>query len=105
MADKGFGSNANFDLLEENDLKYIIPLRRNNSSFDTSKLEAGNKSEFDGYFLFNERPIWYYKTAQTIVYIDNDLKNEEEKDYIMRIEKNLRASLKRDSLNGSSSLA
>jgi transposase len=89
VADKGFGSKANFDLLEKNELKYIIPLRRNNCLFDTSKLEAGNKSEFEGYFLFNERPIWYYRTAGTIVYIDNDLKNEEEKDYIMRIEKKL----------------
>jgi len=89
VADKGFGSKANFDLLEENDIQYIVPLRRNSSLFDTSKLEVGNKSAFDGYFLFNERPVWFYKTSDTVVYIDNDLKNEEEKDYIMRIEKNL----------------
>jgi transposase len=89
VADKGFGSKANFDLLEENGIKYIVPLRRNSGTFDMSKLEKGSKSEFDGYFLFNERPIWYYKTAEAIVYIDNDLKNDEEKDYILRIEKNL----------------
>lgn len=89
VADKGFGSKANFDLLEESDIKYIIPLRRNSSLFDTSKLQSGNKAELDGYFLFNERPIWHYRTTETIVYIDNDLKNEEEKDYIKRIEKNL----------------
>jgi len=89
VADKGFGSEANFKLLEENNLKYIVPLRRSSLAFDTAKLEKGNKKEFDGYFVFNERPIWYYKTPEVIVYIDNDLKVAEEKDYILRIEKNL----------------
>jgi len=89
VADKGFGSKANFDLLEQSGIKYIIPLRRNNGMFDTSKLEKGSKAEFDGYFLFNERPIWYYKTKDAIIYLDSDLKNEEEKDYILRIEKKL----------------
>ena len=89
VADKGFGSKANFDLLEGTGIRYIVPLRRNNALFDTSKLEAANKSAFDGYFLFNERPIWFYKLDGIMVYLDSDLKNEEEKDYILRIEKNL----------------
>lgn len=89
VADKGFGSQANFDMLEENGLSYIIPLRRNNSLFNTYTIERGNKADFDGYFIFNERPIWYYKTKGIMVYLDNDLKNEEEKDYLNRIEKNL----------------
>jgi transposase len=89
VADKGFGSKTNFELLDESKIQYIVPLRRNNGLFDASKLELGSKSAFDGYFMFNERPIWYYTTVETIVYLDNDLKNEEEKDYLMRIEKNL----------------
>jgi len=89
VADKGFGSEANFKLLEESSLKYIVPLRRSSNAFDTSKIEKGNKGEFDGYFVFNDRPIWYYKTPGVIVYIDNDLKTAEEKDYILRIEKKL----------------
>jgi transposase len=89
VADKGFGSMANFNLLDESGLKYIVPLRRSSSMFDYSKLETGNKSEFEGYFLFNKRPIWFYRTTEAIVYVDNDLKNEEEKDYIARIESGL----------------
>ena len=89
VADKGFGSKANFELLNESGIRYIVPLRRNNGMFDMSRLEKGNKSDLDGYFLFNGRPIWYYDAADVIVYIDNDLKFEEEKDYILRIEKQL----------------
>jgi transposase len=87
VADKGFGSKANFDLLEECGIKYIVPLRRNNGMFDSGKLEAGDKSAFDGYFLFGGRPIWHYSTRGSVVYLDNDLRIEEEKDYILRVEK------------------
>ena len=98
VADKGFGSKENFDLLEESKIHYIVPLRRNNGLFDTTKLEEGNKNAFDGYFLFNNRPIWHYKTQETMVYLDNDLRNEEEKDYILRIEKGLEGYTKENFL-------
>ena len=89
VADKGFGSADNFKMLEEAKMKYVVPLRRSSALFDTTKLETGNKSSFDGYFVFNERPIWYYKTPEAVVYMDSVLKTEEEKDYILRIEKKL----------------
>jgi transposase len=88
IGDKGFGSKTNFELLEENGIQYIVPLKRNSNLYESSKLEKGNKAEFDGYFLFNKRPIWYYTNPEVIIYLDNDLKNEEEKDYIARIESN-----------------
>ena len=90
IADKGFGSQSNFDMFDENKLKYIVPLRRNNSLFDKSTLKKGNKEAFDNYFMYNERVIWYYTnnidSKNIIVYLDGDLKNKEEKDYICRIE-------------------
>lgn len=89
VADKGFGSEANFSMLDEAHIKYIIPLKRNSALFDTTKLETGNKSVFDGYFMFNERPIWYYKLNEVIVYLDNELKNCEEKRYLKNIENNI----------------
>ncbi|MPN22092.1 IS1634 family transposase ISTvo4 [bioreactor metagenome] len=92
IADKGFGSEANFEMLEANKLKYIVPLKRNNGLFIRDKLKTGNKDAFDGYFMFNGRVIWYYSYEvdgkKLLVYLDNDLKNEEEKDYIRRIESN-----------------
>jgi len=93
VADKGFGSQANFDMLEEHDLNYVVPLRRNNTLFDNGIIIKGDKAGFDGFFMFNERPIWHYTKKingkNIIAYLDNDLKNEEEKDYLKRVEKQL----------------
>ena len=87
VADKGFGSEDNFKMLEGASLKYIIPLKRNNLNYDTAKLETGNKASLDGYFMFNSRPIWYYKLQDVIIFSDADLKNREEKQYLSNIEK------------------
>jgi len=90
IADKGFGSTANFEMLENQGLKYIVPLRRNNSHFDRSKLKTGDKGSFDGHFMFQKRVIWYYEykieDARYIVFQDTNLQMEEEKDYLERIE-------------------
>lgn len=92
IADKGFGSEENFELLQNCDLNYIIPLRRNNGHCDRTKLISGNKSSFDGYFLFNGRAIWYYEYTQDnkrfIMYLDETLKAKEERDYLQRLEAN-----------------
>jgi transposase len=87
VADKGFGSEANFKMLAGASLKYIIPLKRNSLSYDTTKLETGNKASLDGYFMFNSRPIWYYKLDDIVIFLDADLKNREEKQYLNNIEK------------------
>ena len=90
IADKGFGSQANFELLEGSHIKYIVPLRRNNGHFDRAKLKTGDKSNFDGHFMFQKRVIWYYEYTQEdaryIVFQDSSLRTEEEKDYLQRVE-------------------
>lgn len=90
IADKGFGSQANFELLENSYIKYIVPLRRNNGHFDREKLKTGDKGKFDGHFLFKKRVIWYYEykdqDARYIVFQDSTLRTEEEKDYLQRVE-------------------
>ena len=94
IADKGFGSNANFEKLDEAKVKYIIPLRRNNKLYDRSPLMAADKSGFDCVFQFNGRPIWAYHQSdedghQLVVYLDGELRLKEEKDYLRRMfEKN-----------------
>ena len=92
VADKGFGSEANFKMLEDNGLKYIVPLKRNNSAIQREKLKTGNKADFDGHFRFNNRVVWYYSYfldgKHIYVYLDSDLRNKEEKDYIRRIDEN-----------------
>ena len=90
IADKGFGSEQNFDLLENSGLKYIIPLRRNNGHCNREKLKSGDKADFDGYFLFNGRVIWYYTYLQDgkryLMFLDETLKAKEERDYLQNLE-------------------
>ena len=92
IADKGFGSKTNFELMEELGLRYIVPLRRNNGCFDRSKLKSGDKGSFDGHFMFQKRVIWFYEynidSNRYIVFQDSSLRTEEEKDYLQRVEAN-----------------
>ena len=87
VADKGFSSDDNCSDMEALGIKYIVPLKRNSSLIDYKKLETGNKSSFEGFFMFNERPIWYYQCGNVTVCVDNDLKTEEEKSYLWNIER------------------
>jgi len=90
IGDKGFYSKGNIELLKENKLNYILPLRRNNSIIDYGILKMSDKKRFDGYFKFNGRYIWYYRVKGSEVplwvYLDERLKVKEEEDYLRRIE-------------------
>ncbi|MBM3706794.1 MAG: transposase [Actinobacteria bacterium] len=89
IADKGFYSESNIGLLKDNNLSYIIPLKRNSTLIDTGILEKGTKASFEGYFKFGGRYIFYYRCESTIpvyVYLDDELKVQEVKDYLARIE-------------------
>lgn len=89
IADKGFGSKDNLKMLEDNNLRYIVPLKRNNSMIKRDIIESGKKEDFDGVFMFNERVIWYYSyktnNKKIHVFLDRSLQNKEEKDYLRRI--------------------
>jgi transposase len=80
IADKGFYSKSNIDMLEENKLKYIIPLRRKNVKINY-KLERKN------YFKYKNKYIWYYQDNDNniISFLDEELKIQETKDYLDRI--------------------
>lgn len=90
IADKGFYSLTNIDLLDKNKLSYLIPLRRNSSLIDYTNINIANKDGFKGYFKFNKRYIWYYelehKNKKVIIYFDPNMKSKEEADYLARIE-------------------
>jgi len=90
IIDKGFASMSNIEALEKEELKFIIPLPRNSSLIDYQKVKSGDKQLFDGYFQYNGRYIWHYTTEvdkrSVIVFLDEDLRNREEKDYLNRIE-------------------
>lgn len=91
IIDKGFASAGNIEALEKETLKFIIPLPRNSSLIDYRKVESGDKRLFDGYFQYEGRYIWYYTMAAdekkaVTVFLDDELRNREEKDYLNRIE-------------------
>jgi len=91
VADKGFFSQENIDLLDQQNLQYIIPLRRNNPMIDYSPLlKANPKKEIGNYFLYQNRIIWYYQYEKEgkklITFLDEKLRVEEEADYLRRIQ-------------------
>ncbi len=90
IADKGFYSKNNIERLDEENLNYIIPLRRNITLIDYTPLKKGNKRSMNGYFKYRDKYIWYYsrKINNKILYVyfDEYQKNRETKDYMNRIE-------------------
>jgi len=91
IIDKGFASMSNIEALENEDLKFIIPLPRNSSLIDYETIKSGDKRLFDGYFKYEGRYIWHHTKSvdekkSITVFLDEELKNHEEKDYLNRIE-------------------
>lgn len=90
IGDKGFYSKENINLLEKEELKYILPLKRNNNLVDYTLMKKGRKEVFEGYFRFQKKFIWYYrcgsKNLPVWVFLDENLRVEEEQDYLGRIE-------------------
>lgn len=57
VADKGFASQSNIELLQQEKLGYIIPLKRNNKLIQYDPIKCGNYQKFDGHFMFKKRYI------------------------------------------------
>lgn len=92
IGDKGFYSKTNAEILENEGLFYIMPLKRNHSLIPY-ELIVGNAIKVDkNYFLFENRVIWYasYQLQESdkliYLYLDSSLRNNEERDYLARIE-------------------
>jgi hypothetical protein len=102
VIDKGFSSESNIKALEDEDLSFVIPLPRNSKQIDYQKIKSGDtcttyevrsKSQFDGYFKYEGRFIWHYSYAvdnkkKITVFLDEELRNREEQDYLNRVEAN-----------------
>ena len=89
--DKGFSSNSNIDKLKANNLKFIIPLKRNDCNIDYSIYEPKDCSLYDVNFRFKNRTIWYKEHStdnhdRIILYYDHKLATCEKLDYLNRIE-------------------
>lgn len=92
IADKGFFSEENLLFLEKENLKYIVPLRRNSLLIDYEKYENLTKSK--KHFLFEKRVIYYdsYKLANgrfIYLFVDEQMMIIEKRDFIMRMQKEI----------------
>jgi hypothetical protein len=94
VVDKGFASESNIKAIEKENLKFIISLPRDSKLIDYQKAKVGDKSQFDGYLKHAGRFIWYYSyelknKKKVTVFLDEQLRNQEESDYLNRIENNV----------------
>lgn len=90
IADKGFYSETNIIELQESELKYVIPLKRNHSLIDYKPLRKAGKKGFMHFFKFQERFIFAIskeiaKDKMLFTFLDDRLKLEEEQCYLNRI--------------------
>ena len=89
IGDKGFYSQGNVKFLEDNSLGYILPVKRTITFIDYRPLRTGNKEDLDGFFLFENRVVWYTdqtsKGKRVILYLDSRLRTEEEKDFLVHV--------------------
>ena len=91
VVDKGFASARNIEALEKEGLKFVVPLHRNSRLVSYDKLKTGDKRCLDGYFKHEERHIWHCrlpvdKHKSIVLFLDEELRNREQKDYLNRIE-------------------
>lgn len=84
IADKGFYSKKNITALDATKLNYIIPLQRGSKLIPYPA--SSSKKSWGGFFIFNEKIIWYKAKNKVILYLNQELKTIEEKDYLKRVE-------------------
>ncbi|MDD4429460.1 MAG: transposase [Paludibacter sp.] len=89
VADKGFYSKKNVDLLREERLRFVLPLKRDNSLIDYSLITNNTFKEEDQFFNHEGRIIWYqeytWDRMSLFIYLDESLRLSEERDYLTRI--------------------
>ena len=89
ISDKGFYSKSNVNLLNNDGLKYIIPLYRNSKLIDFTPLEQADFKKNNSFFVYENRVIWHYayqKEGQKFTtFLDEKLRTKEERDYILRM--------------------
>lgn len=89
VADNGFASVENFNMLDENNLRYIVPLRRNTAEID--RTELSRRENYAEAFNYNRRPITAYIVRKNgynvIVFCDEKLRADEMSDFIARRER------------------
>ena len=81
VADKGFYSEKNVDILLKENLRFILPLKRDNTLIDYSLLANNTFKEESNLFMHEKRVIWYQeyfittdKRQSLIIFLDEALR-------------------------------
>lgn len=92
VADKGFYSQSNIELMVAEDLPFIIPLKRDNPLISYQSIQDNTFKGGGNYFEFEKRFIWHQSTQtgglSLHLVLDEALRLKEEKDYLSRITNN-----------------
>jgi Transposase DDE domain len=92
VADKGFYSAKNIEHLLEENLSFVIPLKRDNPLIQYEVIADNTLKNKAAFFMHEKRPVWYLSTqhpAYTVhLFVDDALKLKEESDYLTRISNN-----------------
>jgi hypothetical protein len=90
VLDKGFYSETNIQKLEDENLDFIISLRRSSTLIDYTCFETAAKDSLGGFFKYDGKIIWYQTSESekglVHTFLSDELKTEESKDYLNRIE-------------------
>jgi transposase len=89
IADKGFYSKSNIDLMEQEALRFIIPLKRDNALIDYKSIENNTFKTGSNFFKHESRFIWFCQielgNTRLHLFLDEYLRVNEENDYLNRI--------------------
>ena len=90
IADKGFYSEANINLLLEEQLNFILPLRRDNTLIDYAAIKTNSFKKGGNFFIHEKRPVWHANQKMENglmlhLFLDEPLRIKEENDYLLRI--------------------
>ena len=86
IVDKGFYSQSNIAELENDNLSFIIPLPRNSALINYDNFKKIEKTKFNGYFSFNTKTIWFKSDNKIAIFLNEELKLQEQNDYLRRLE-------------------
>ena len=90
ITDKGFYSQANVNLMQKENLQFIMPLKRDNAIINYKHIVNNKFKTGTSYFEHEKRIIWYKKfllqdNLKLYLFLDEQLKAKEDKDYLTRI--------------------
>lgn len=90
ITDKGFYSQANVNLLRDEKLQFIMPLKRDNAVINYDSITNNTFKTGMSYFEHEKRIIWYRmfvleEDLKVYLFLDEQLKVREDKDYLTRV--------------------